>query len=454
MYQNENSAILTVSELTSSIKSTLEKEYRFIRVCGEISNLKTPFSGHSYFTLKDSSAQLRTVLFKQQKRFIDLDIKDGQEVVCFGRVTVYEPRGDYQFIVDSIELFGTGKLQIEYDRLRKKLLALGYFDDKLKKHVPSYVRTIAVITSPTGAAVQDFLKIVRLRRADIVVHVFPVRVQGDEAVDQICKAIGEAEKRDQYQAIVLCRGGGSLEDLLAFNDERVAEAIHRCTVPVVTGIGHETDFTIADFCADLRCSTPTGTAERLVPDSEALLTLVNSHKTRLARVMRHLLTVAHQQYRHKVRQLSAITGLLQGAEHRVEMSSNYLVSAMAESLGRMERRVNAETVKLRGLSPSNRIELQQSKLHHSKTLMFHAILRTLRQKEADLGRQAAILNSVSPLATLARGYAIARKFDQGLGEYRVLRASIDVEQGDTVNVMLHQGEINCRVVDTGTKTDE
>jgi exodeoxyribonuclease VII large subunit len=287
MNRIETEPILTVSQLTRSIKTILEKEYRFVRISGEISNLKTPFSGHSYFTLKDGSSQIRGVLFKQQKRFVELTLKDGQEVVCFGRVTVYEPRGEYQLVIDNVDLFGTGRLQAEFERLKRKLSDRGYFSASIKKPLPAYPGRIVIISSPTGAAIQDFLKSTRNRQSPLHIQILPVRVQGTEAAGEIARAIQTANSIKDVDIIVLCRGGGSLEDLWAFNEEKVADAIHLSEIPIVTGIGHEIDFTIADFCADYRCPTPTGVAEKIVPDSHTLLhhirTLQNSQRNRVQR---------------------------------------------------------------------------------------------------------------------------------------------------------------------------
>ncbi|MBU1566683.1 MAG: exodeoxyribonuclease VII large subunit, partial [Proteobacteria bacterium] len=211
-------SILTVSQLTAAIKDILETEYRFVKICGEISNLKTPFSGHSYFTLKDSGAQIRAVLFKQQKRFVELNVQDGQQVVVFGRISLYEPRGEYQIVADSIELYGIGKLLKEFEQLKRKLADKGYFAVEFKKPLPPYPGKIIIISSPTGAAIQDFLKIVKNRMSPVHIQILPVKVQGKTAAAEIAKAIGIAQKIADADVIVLCRGGGSIEDLWAFNE--------------------------------------------------------------------------------------------------------------------------------------------------------------------------------------------------------------------------------------------
>ena len=258
-------AILTVSQISRSIRTLLEGEFRFISVSGEISNLSRPYSGHSYFTLKDEGAQLRAILFKGQQRFLAKDINDGQQVICHGRISVYEPRGDYQLIVDSIDFHGAGALQLQFEKLKNRLAVEGLFDQARKKMIPMFPRKIVLITSPTGAAVHDFLKVWRNRQWGATIQIFPVRVQGIGAAEEIAAAIATVNRELDSDIIVLCRGGGSLEDLWAFNEECVARAIADSTLAIVTAIGHEVDFTIADFCADLRAPTPTGAAEQIIP---------------------------------------------------------------------------------------------------------------------------------------------------------------------------------------------
>ncbi|RPH38632.1 MAG: exodeoxyribonuclease VII large subunit, partial [Desulfobulbaceae bacterium] len=262
-----NQEILTVSQATQSIKYLLEDSFRFIHVRGEISNLKIPYSGHQYFILKDSSAQLRAVLFKTQERYLSRPLADGQQVLCHGRISVYEQRGEYQLIIDIVENLGSGELQIKFEKLKKKLADEGLFAGSRKKPLPPFPEKIILLTSPSGAAVHDFLTVWHNRRSSVAIQILPVRVQGKGAGEEIAAALDLANNKLTADMIVLCRGGGSIEDLWAFNEECVARAIARSAIPVVTGIGHEIDFTIADFCADLRAPTPTGAAERIIPDT-------------------------------------------------------------------------------------------------------------------------------------------------------------------------------------------
>jgi exodeoxyribonuclease VII large subunit len=438
-------AILTVSELTLSLKKILESEFKFVRLVGEISNLKTPFSGHSYFTLKDSGAQIRAVFFKQQQRFNSIRLQDGQQVIVFGRVSVYEPRGEYQFIVDSVELYGIGNLQLQFEALKRKLSEKGYFTEELKKPLPAFPAKIAVISSPTGAAIRDFLKIVELRKSPVHIQILPVKVQGREAAAEIAGAIRLAQSLPDVDVIVLCRGGGSIEDLWAFNEEAVAEAIYHSELPVVTGIGHEVDFTIADFCADFRCPTPTGAAERLIPDcgkiSRHLQALRNSMLLSFQRKVR----MVDQQLVHHTRLLGEMRNILGKLEFRLQLGQSYLSRAMLESLATREKKMTALTSSLQLQRPSTRIELHGKHLQMLTAQLQQQMTRCIERKQATLAEQAALLNSVSPLATLARGYAIVRKKVSGEEEYQVVAKAADADLGEELNILLQEGQLWCSV---------
>lgn len=446
MNTSKDQAILTVSQLTRAIKNNLENEYRFVRISGEISNLKTPYSGHSYFTLKDSNAQIRGVLFKQQKRFASLELCDGQDVVCFGRVTVYEPRGEYQLIVDSVELFGKGRLQKEFEALKEKLSAKGYFDQEIKKGIPAFPKKIIVISSATGAAIQDFLKIVRMRKSPLHVQILPALMQGKDAPGEITRAVQLADSLADVDAIVLCRGGGSLEDLWAFNDERVANAIYHCNTPVITGIGHEIDFTIADFCADFRAPTPTAAAETLTSDSATLLAYITSFEKRLNRSLGQMISSQKTRLSHSLKLLSGFGSRLNDGGHRLTLSKSYLVQAMSEYISRLDSSLQMCQAKLEAQAPLAKIGFQEKHLVHLKKELAGHIQHILSRYDARLGSQAALLNSVSPLATLARGYSIVRRQDISGKPGQVVTDSSTLHEGDPLHVLLHKGAVDCVVV--------
>jgi exodeoxyribonuclease VII large subunit len=437
--------ILTVTQLTRSIKTILENEYRFIRISGEISNLKTPYSGHSYFTLKDGNSQIRGVLFKQQKRYLNLSLKDGQQVICFGRITVYEPRGDYQIIVDTVELFGTGKLQIQYEKLKQKLLDKGYFDESQKKDIPLFPEKIIIISSATGAAIHDFLKIAKNRNSHMHLQIIPVRVQGKTAAAEIAQAIAKAQTINGVEIIVLCRGGGSLEDLWAFNEEEVAQAIFMSEIPIVTGIGHEIDFSIADFCADFRCPTPTGVAEKVIPDNGQLKKRVSALRANLVNRIRQKLIISEQELNHSIKMLGSLKTILNSSYFRLSMSESLLCRVMEKQLEDKSRIVFELRQNLEAKAPLSRINLQENRLQFLTRLLKQSIENIIVSRQAELAGHANLLNGVSPLATLARGYSIVRKVVQSGENYCVISKTTDTCIGDRINILLHEGQIDCTV---------
>ena len=444
MHQSEK-IVLSVSQFTRDAKLLLEEQYRFLWISGEVSNLRTPYSGHSYFVLKDSGSQLKAVLFKQQKRFVDIKLEDGQEVVCFGRITVYEPRGEYQLIVDTIQLQGTGNLQIQFDALKNELNSLGYFSKEIKKELPRYPENICVITSPTGAAIRDFLKILSIRQFPVKISILPVRVQGSGSAEEIVAAINTANTLKNCDIIVLCRGGGSLEDLWSFNERIVAEAIFHSNIPLLPGIGHEIDTTIADYCADFRCPTPTAVAEKIFPDGSELLSQIEKIRSRMIRNMEGKIQQREQQIDYCVRMLGDMQGVLGAHHYRLRLSQASLIQSINKRFQNCEHKLGEIKGRLARQSPQTRIERQYGRLNTFETSLFAAIQQILTQKEADFGKTAALLHGVSPLATLARGYSITRKYVASNSEYVVLTNARDTSPGDKLNILLSQGEVECTV---------
>ncbi|MBW2659503.1 MAG: exodeoxyribonuclease VII large subunit [Deltaproteobacteria bacterium] len=441
---NQNESVLTVTQLTKSIKTLLEGEFRFVRISGEISNLKTPFSGHSYFSLKDSQSQVRAVLFKNQKRYLSHTLADGQQVICFGRISVYEPRGDYQLIIDTVEQYGTGNLQIEFEKLKQKLSQQGLFSDKYKKEIPPYPQKIVVISSPTGAALRDFLKIAATRESSLHIQILPVRVQGRQAAPEIAGAIHRANSIDDVDIIVLCRGGGSIEDLWAFNDEQVARAIFDSQISLVTGIGHEVDFTIADFCADIRCPTPTAAATQIIPDSAVLKEHLNGLKKRLAFQLHHKINSFERLLHNNIRLLSDLDRMFENLELRLNLSKTYLFQAAANSLTKRENQLNHQLQKLQYNAPLTKLEFHQQKLRLLTDHLVNRMQTRLNNRESDLSSLAALLNGVSPLATLARGYSIVTQLSTG-NKGKVVSRSVDIAKDEKLGILLHEGFLECTV---------
>ncbi len=438
-------AILTVSQISRSIRHLLEGEFRFISVSGEISNLSRPYSGHSYFTLKDEGAQLRAVLFKGQQRFLAKDPHDGQQVICHGRISVYEPRGDYQLIVDSIDFHGAGLLQLQFDELKKQLAAEGLFDVERKKLIPLFPRKIILITSPTGAAVHDFLKIWRNRKWGATIQIFPVRVQGKGAAEEIAEAIVRINKEINSDIIVLCRGGGSLEDLWTFNEECVARAISGSTIPIVSAIGHEVDFTIADFCADLRSPTPTGAAEQIIPDLTLLQRQILLHKRQLTTLLLKKIDDYSRQVSQSRRLLGDLGMTLSHLTLQIDHNTSRLTHSMKIILQQQTFLLERIMIRLERQSPVNRMTIQTQRLRHATEKLIERTQTLLRQKRAVFSAQTALLDTVSPLATLARGYAIVRRKKSGKNREEIITRSIQAQTGEQIEILLHNGSLECEI---------
>lgn len=441
-----NDSVYTVASLTRELKNLVENKYRFVRVQGEISGLKRPFSGHAYFTLKDESAQLKAVLFKGSSRYLEQDISDGQQVVCHGRLSIYEPRGDYQLIVDSVDFQGAGLLQQRFEKLKKKLAQEGLFSAERKKQLPKFPKKIVILTSPSGAAVHDFLKIWRKRAFPTNITIFPVRVQGAEAAGEIATALMTVNREyPGTDMVVLCRGGGSLEDLWPFNEEILARAIARSKLPVVSAIGHEVDFSISDFCADMRAATPTAAAEALIPDVSHLREQIQRFQNVLSGSVNAMIESNQYRVNQNRRLLGDLDFLFTNVSLRLDHATDRLRNGMSKRLEKEQRRSNELASKLQNNSPIARLRLQQQRLTFvAEKLHFH-LQRSFNDWQAKLGRHAALLDAVSPLATLARGYSISSKIDPVSGKRSVVHRSDELQRGDQVEVRLHKGKIECEV---------
>ncbi len=444
--------VLTVTQITQSIRELLEGNYRFVHIRGEISNLRIPYSGHRYFVLKDSTAQLRAVLFKQQERYLDRPIEDGQQVICHGRISVYEQRGEYQLIVDSVEQAGSGMLQIAFEELKNRLASEGLFDPGRKRPIPAFPESIVMITSPTGAAIHDFLTVWRRRRSVAAIRLLPVRVQGRGAGEEIARAIDTANRLVAADLIVLCRGGGSIEDLWAFNEECVARAIVRSSLPVVTGIGHEIDFTIADFCADLRAPTPTGAAERIIPDGTVLLERIAALHRRLRHSLVRHLAVEERRLAACGKTLAAFPDHLERLALQLDLIIHRFSRTSDAFLRTREQRLAQLLARLETQTPLHQLQLKGLRLEHLQQRLGRNIAAILHTMESRLAAAAALLHSVSPLATLARGYAIVRKQEATTRQWTVLTDSGEVARGDRVDVLLARGGLSCEVLATTPAT--
>jgi exodeoxyribonuclease VII large subunit len=410
-------AAISVTQLNRRAKSLLEQGIARIWVEGEISNLARPASGHLYFSLKDDSAQVRAAFFRQRQRGPTIQLKNGDNVLAFGKVSVYEARGDYQLIVEQVEPAGEGALKREYDKLRKKLAAEGLFDESRKQELPELPTRIGIITSPSGAAVRDILTVLRRRFPSIPVTIYPATVQGDAAPGDLVQALADAVRRAECDVLIMARGGGSLEDLWAFNDEALARRVADCPIPVVSAVGHEVDFTIADFVADLRAPTPTAAAELVAPDRQDWLRLVNRLATRVARLGQRSLEDRAQALDYLGRRLLA-------------NSPSAAVSRQADQLRSLQSRLAAGMRQQAIVNAGHRVR----NLHERLSTAVQRDVVVPANHRLQLAMRS--LHSVSPLATLDRGYAIVLDEETG----KALTNAGDTAVGRNVRARLHSGE--------------
>lgn len=436
----------TVTELNASIRGLLETQFPFVSVVGEISNLRQPLSGHLYFTLKDEGAQLKAVLFKMQQRYLAEQPTDGRLVVCRGRLSVYEPRGEYQLIVDAIDFQGAGNLRLAFERLKKRLAAEGLFEQARKKPLPPLPEHITLVTSPRGAAVHDFLRIARLRFPGLPVTVCPVAVQGNQAAAEIAEAIAIINAHFPASVIVLCRGGGSLEDLQAFNEESVARAIGASRLPVVSAVGHETDFTIADLVADLRAPTPSAAAQMLLPDAAELLLRIDIMRKRLQRQLKARLERSSDRLFSATRRLDLVVRWLDHLQLLLAHRTSDLERTIRVNLTATLHLLDRHESRLRAASPLARLQMRQLRLADLHRRLLATGKATLDGVHQAMARATALLEAVSPLATLARGYAIVQT---PAPEAKVVTDSRQVRSGGRVDILLHRGTLTCTIEKTG-----
>ena len=443
-------AVFTVSELTARIKGRLEDAFPAVWVEGEISNLRVPTSGHAYFTLKDDLAQLRCVLFRSRGRRVRFMPEDGLQVLVFGGLDVYAARGEYQLVVQLMEPKGLGALQLAFEQLKKKLEAEGLFDHGRKRPLPSFPRTIGIVTSPSGAALRDILHIIGRRFGDVRIVVAPVRVQGDGAALEIVWALRNLGEVADLDVVIVGRGGGSVEDLWAFNDERVARAIVVCRVPVVSAVGHETDFTIADFVADLRAPTPSGAAELVVREKLAVIRALVELYERLNVAMRSRIEQGRGRVLSLVRRrvLTDPGRALQDRYRRVDDLSVRLRAATRAHRRHVAHRVALLTNALSSLHPLARISHGRAVLAQLRGRLAsaggHSIKTSRHRFESSVGR----LESLSPLAVLGRGYSLTR-----LASGVVVRRAAEAHPGAVIEILLHEGSLDARVEQVRERDD-
>lgn len=436
-------SILTVSQLNRQVKSYLENELGTVHVEGEISNLSKPASGHFYFTLKDSGAQIRCVFFKNRHfGAIAAKLGDGQHIIASGKLSLYEARGDYQLIVEQVTEAGLGALYQRFEELKNKLAAEGLFQPSNKKPLPTMPQIIGVITSTTGAAIRDILSTLARRFPLAQVLIYPSEVQGAGAAPQLIKALQRANKDKRCDVLILARGGGSIEDLWAFNEEQLARQIADSLIPIVSGVGHETDFTIADFVADYRAETPTAAATAVTPNSLELLKLLNHSIVRLHEAMHRIVQRNQIRLQHLKDKISSPQKAIASYWQTTDYLERQLLSCMMHALQRKKHQLHLCTHQLNAQNPTTQIKQAQILLQQITTQLIQNIYNKVNQLSYQLKGLLSTLHAVSPLATLDRGYAIATQKD------KVLFSSKHVQIGDLIDVRLAQGKLTCEVTQT------
>lgn len=451
----------TVSELTGAVRKSLESRFSSVWVEGEISNFKAHSSGHWYFTLKDESAQLRAKCFRSTNTRIRFRPTDGLFVRARGRLSVYEPRGEYELVVEALDPVGEGALRIAFEQLRDRLQSEGLFARELKRPLPVFPRRVGIVTSPTGAAIRDILNVISRRTRTVHVLFSPARVQGEGAGRDIARAIrlindhhsaavrlGKLD--DLVDVLIVGRGGGSTEDLWAFNEEEVARAIRASVIPVISAVGHETDFTIADFTADLRAATPSAAAELVAAKEDEICATLAELGRNLSRLMRFRISAARNRVQQQAlsQAFDEVRGRLRAA-HRESSAATHrlhllMTHALRETQGRSER-IAFQLSPERLQSRLGQAKMRFNTAHSDCNAAFLSRLETARKR---LGLVAASLDALSPLAVLQRGYAIAEAADG-----RLLRDASSVATGDQVHVRLGKGRITARVEDTETNDE-
>jgi len=437
--------VYTVTELNGSVRLLLSSHFGIIWVEGEISNLAQPSSGHLYFTLKDQDAQVRCALFRGPAKSLVFRPANGMRVLARAQVSLYEPRGEYQLIVDYLEEAGDGALRRAFEALKTKLSTEGLLDAERKKTIPVPPTCLGVITSPTGAAVRDIITVLKRRFPALPVILFPVRVQGTEAKHDIVRAIALADRLQCCDALILARGGGSLEDLWAFNEEIVARAMAACSIPIVSGVGHETDLTIADLVADLRASTPSAAAEAVSPDGGEWL----ARFIRLEGRLRHQMRI---RLKHEEELLAHVLKRLQQAHPERQMQRNAqrldelelrLNRAVLANLSKRDAKLQTLTAKLDNQHPAQRIKLLETRQGALSRRLAVAMTSQLERRRQTIKASGEKLHAVSPLATLERGYAIASRSRDG----KILRAINDATLSELLEVRLTDGVLIGKVMD-------
>ncbi|MBU1311069.1 MAG: exodeoxyribonuclease VII large subunit [Gammaproteobacteria bacterium] len=438
----QNPDIYSVSRLNSEVRLTLELQFQTLWLQGEVSNFVAAASGHWYFSLKDSAAQVKCAMFKMANRNSSFRPQNGQQVLIRARISVYEPRGEYQLLAEFIESAGAGLLKQQFEQLKAKLQAEGLFDPARKKALPTQVQRVGVITSATGAAVRDIVTVLARRAPGIEVIIYPSQVQGDTAAAQLRNMLSTAIRRNEVDVLIIGRGGGSLEDLWCFNDEALCRAVAACPIPIVSAVGHEIDFALTDFVADMRAPTPSAAAELVSPDQSHLSDRILQLKNRLLQAQRSRMQQAAPKLLNLSQRLLALhpKRRLQQQQQRLDELQLRLSASIKRAVQAAQQQQLYLDKSLRQLSPAKAFTQQQQHVRQLQQRLKQAQQQQLKQHTLRLAQLSSQLNTVSPLATLARGYSIT--FDE---KQQVVTSASQLKAGDKVAIKLAEGGFDARV---------
>ena len=433
--------IISVSEINRRAKSILEENFPFVWIQGEVSNFFSAASGHWYFSLKDESSEIRCAMFANKSHRITFEPKDGDHLVLNGTLSIFEGRGQYQIIVEHIELAGEGALLKAFEELKKKLLTEGLFDDSLKKKLPSYPRSIAVVTSPDGAVIQDIINVLSRRSPFFNLTVVPTLVQGEKAAPLICEALDKASNLENIDLIILARGGGSIEDLWAFNNEEVARAIVNCPIPLVSAVGHETDFTISDFVADIRAPTPSIAAEIISQPYSELKETLEGYQGYLLKSVEYQFDSQRTRITNLIKRIRHPGDKLREIGQKVDYLETALIQEMHQKVSFKKNQLNLSQLSLQQNSPQNKVKEAKVYLQNASKDLLKAFNLKIERKRKLLGELVATIEAVSPLSVLARGYSIISTEPEG----KILSSSNQVKIGQTISAVLNKGSIKAEV---------
>ena len=433
--------IISVSEINKRAKSILEENFPFVWIQGEVSNFFSAASGHWYFSLKDETSEIRCAMFTNKNHHITFEPKDGDHLVLNGTLSIFEGRGQYQIIVEHIELAGEGALLKAFEELKKKLQLEGLFDDSIKRQLPAYPKDIAVVTSPDGAVIQDIINVLDRRSPFLDLTVVPTLVQGEKAAPLICDALNKVGKLKKVDVVILARGGGSIEDLWAFNNEEVARAIVNCPTPIISAVGHETDFTISDFVSDLRAPTPSVAAEIISQPYSELIETLEGYQNYISRSVISQIDLQRTQITNLIKRIRHPGDKLREISQKLDYVETALIQNINQEISFKKNGLNLKDLSLQQNSPQNKVKEAKVYLQNASKDLLKALKLEIERKSTVLAEIVATLQAVSPLSVLSRGYSIISTEPDG----KILSSSNQVEIGQTISAILSKGSIKAEI---------